>query len=274
METIEAHSKFIPSKQVLKKSGRQVLKTLALEGPLTIPKMASTTGLPKSTVYEAIYGTSKSSKNKESGLLADDRICVISEVSWRTGLPMRTYGLTCEGLYEVLDDWNDRQVWAKIDDVAKNWGHFIPFVFGRWDFFKKFGLIEIVLGALETYVIGKGATGIPNSRDYIKYLEEDFEDFLYYVARALSNAHSRELSRKWVDALRNDDELRKVLERCYKKKLLLTELEKEVFTLNLEVIRLVENPKSDRNKLEKVMTMLDETNTRLDTEITLYMAHG
>jgi hypothetical protein len=265
MKTIETRSKWIPSEQVLKKN-KQVLKTLALEGPLTIPKMASRAGLPKSTIYEAIYGTSKSSTNKDPGLLADDKICVVSEISWRTGLPMRTYGLTCEGLYKVLDDWDDKQLWAKIDDVAKNWGHFIPFIFNRWDFFKKFGLIENVLSALRWYVGGKHAMGIPNSRDYLKYSEEDFDDFLYSMFHQITYAHSMELSRKWVDALRNDDELRKMSMRYYMKALGLANLEIEAISLNLEVIRLIENPESDSNQLERVMTMLNEIETRLNTE--------
>lgn len=265
MKTIEPRIRWFPSEQVLKKN-KQILKALALEGPLTIPKMASKTGLPKSTIYEAIYGTSKSSTNEELGLLAHDDVCIIEEKSWRTGLPMRTYGLTCEGLYRFLDDWDEKEVWAKIDVVIKNWGHFIPFVSERWDFFKKFGLIEIEAEALRWYIGSKNAMGIPNSRDYIEYLEEDFEDFLYFMAGAIERAHSRELFRKWLDALRNDNELRKMIKRYYEKSLLLTELRKEALNLNMEVIRLIENPKSDWNQVERVMTMLDETNTRLDTE--------
>jgi len=264
MKTIEPRTHWLPSEQVLRKYN-QILKALALEGPLTIPKLASKTGLPKSTIYEAIYGTSKSSKNNEIGLLGRDRICIIEEKSWRTGLPMRTYGLTCEGLYKFLDNWDDKEVWAKIDTVMKNWGHFIPFVSKRWNFFKEFGLIEIAVEALRWYISSKNTLGIPNSKDYIKYSEEDFEDFLQHMIWAIERAHSKELSRKWLDALRNDKEIIKMLERYYEKSLMLTELKKEALNLNLKVIGLMKNPKSDKNQVERIMVMLSEINARLDT---------
>jgi hypothetical protein len=227
--------------------------------------MASKTGLPKSTIYEAIYGTSKLSADKELGLLAQDELCITEEVSWRTGLPMRTYGLTCEGLYKFLDDcFDDEEVWAKIEKIIQNWGHFIPFVSKRWDFFKKFGLIQMAIGALRHYTSGKSATGIPTSKDYLKYVEEDFDDFLYNLIEAVNPAQSREMFRKWLDALRNDDELRKKVERLYERRLLINEIVKQNYNLNLDAIRLIKSPKPDANQLELVMTKLDETSKRLD----------
>jgi len=205
----------IPQKRHLKKGGIiksriNVLKTLALKGPSKKYSIEKNTSLSHGTVHETV-----------KRLFQDERLQVLSEGKWRTGLPTRTYGLTLSGLALAFED---DDVYKRVDDVVERWKHLHPPVLGKWEYFKQRGLggeakelLQIGASLFNVYLAAKTLEKRKPDQSVLQsvftrcFFDPLLPNGVNSILRSLGEGQSTQPSfnhEEWVKALYADKDLR------------------------------------------------------------------
>jgi len=71
------------------------------------------------------------------------------EPASKQGKDRKIYTLTKAGLSAALEG---TEIWKDIDTVANNYREFEPLIFGKWDFFEKKGIMNIIIQRLQSAV--------------------------------------------------------------------------------------------------------------------------
>lgn len=203
LKTLQKNEKNKKERLTESEKNKIILSALALNGPLKRDGIAAKSGIPKSTVYEAIHGKTK---NRKSSLLTKVLVTIDHKEKCRNPqIEMPTYVLTLRGLIEILRSSED--LWADIDKIVGNWKNLLPLIFERWDFFKKQGLNGELKKALKWSVLLQendySRRPLDSGSSYV------LQGFITYITEHLGNVETK---MKWDKAIHADNELMKVAE--------------------------------------------------------------
>ncbi len=165
----------------------------------------------------------------------------------RPGQPMQEYYLTLAGLTVGLTIFNDS--WKKIDLITLKWEHLLPFVFKKWDLFKKHGLVEEVTKALkssmEMYAMDwrYGHKWVDGGRAAI-------ED--RFINAMVNRPYSIEVKMRWNKTLHSDKELRDTVEKHYKNHLIVSQAFVDVDKIKVEIITMLQQAEPNWEKIKKM----------------------
>lgn len=142
----------------------------------------------------------------------------------RTGLPMRGYSLTLEGIAAVLT--HRHKLWDKIDIIAEKNRGLLPLIFGKWDFFKKLEVIlELATDSLKVAFFGlsfaisfsdmKRRTNPLSDKDNKKMV---YERVIWPFELILLKDLDKKMARKWKEVIASDPKLNAFVQNLIKKK--------------------------------------------------------
>jgi len=231
--------------QDLNKSEAMILKTLMLNGPLTIPGIAARSELKKSTVYEALHGKPKF---RESSLLNGNLVKIIETKLWKSKAPMSTYALTLQGLSVSLINLDE--LWKDIDNIVERWKNLLPFFFRRWNSFKEYGVAEEAKEGLKSSL-----WSLVSDKYGPTYSDEEYETLCineWFACWLATIPLISETKMKWDKLLLVDHELREKVKKYlvyviadYKGKV-------EMARISLEVIEKIEESEPNWDEIRKM----------------------
>jgi len=77
-----------------------------------------------------------------------------TEPAKKGGKDRKIYRLTLIGLFIILQELSSEELDKKIDEIAKNFAHELPLVFGKWEHFNKHGFREKAISQLKAIPLG------------------------------------------------------------------------------------------------------------------------
>lgn len=107
------------------KENKEILKVVALDGPLLIPEIAEKTGFTKTKICETFWGPLI-----HLGLFSCDK-------NYHLPIEEREYSLNLCGLYRAL-----RENMDEFDVIVEKWGYLHLFIFSRISQLNDYGLVE------------------------------------------------------------------------------------------------------------------------------------
>jgi hypothetical protein len=208
-----------PFKQLLNNSEKTILKTLALHGPLTIPGIAGKSELKKSTIYEALYGKSK--RKIKSSLLEKGIVEIAEKRKWRTGLKMGTYTLSLAGLCVAIFTLDETESTLNIFwiQIVEKWKHLLPFLFKRWENFKKQKIDDIFKKYSIQSMYDHAYIAISEKSSFPAYVDKDsvlFNFFFYMIGDFDTSCIIIPFYSQLEPYLHKETEFRQKFEQCTK----------------------------------------------------------
>jgi len=172
----------------------RVLIFLALYGPSSPYDVAREEDLCRSSVSKAL-----------EALKRDGRVLVARKSRARSGVRKRIYKISIHSLIEVLRGCKDVDTARAI--IYRN-AERLPFVFGKWDLFRKRGVEDLAFRILRGFSWA-GWTGEPfkNKPGTRGYEEEYAEYFQYSFFLLAHDLLSREEFDKWMSVITADDDI-------------------------------------------------------------------
>ena len=188
---------------------KQILRVLALDGPIFIPEIAEKTGFTKTKILGILWGPLLN-----LGLFSCDK-------SYHLPVEEREYGLELCGLYRALrENMDDFEV------IVENWGYLHPFIFSRLSQLNDYGLVE----TLKDFIMKVRLR--PNIEGNVK-TQKEIEDYL--IAFIVSGFNHKYL-RAWLRFFHKDNHFRERVERRLKESVENYQSNMKFFQNMLEII--------------------------------------
>ena len=174
---------------VLKKrkenENKQILRVLALDGPIFIPEIAEKTGFTKTKILGTLGGPLLN-----LALFSFDKNYHLPEIE-------REYGLALCGLYRALRENMDH-----FEVIVEKWGYLHPFIFSRISQLNDYGLVETLKDFIMKVRLRPNIEGIDKT-------QKEIEDYL--IAFIVSGFNHKYL-RAWLRFFHEDKQFRERVE--------------------------------------------------------------
>ena len=219
-------------------SERTALRYILENGPAHGYRVYKESGLrTDKTVYTALKAL------KEKGLLEKKP----AEEKRRPGQPMQNYYLTLTGLSVGLSI-SDKP-WKRMDSLVCRWEDLFPFVFKRWSLFKKHGLTEEVMKALE-WVMEIPAMDWRYGHSWVDLERASMEET--FVSSMADLPRPVEAKMNWLRLLHSDEKLRRRVEDYHKEQLEVNEAFVKQQKDKVKIIAMLQEPEPDWEGIRKL----------------------
>ena len=188
---------------------KQILRVLALDGPIFIPEIAEKTGFNKTKILETLWGPLLS-----RGLFSCDKNYHLPEIE-------RKYGLALCGLYRAL-----REDTKNFEIIAKKWGYLHSFIFNRIDHLTEYGLFEPLKEFLRKVKPYPYTEGEEKTR---KEIEE-------YLIAFIVSGHNTRYIMDWLKFMHADRQFRERIEEFFKEIIDAYKSNITAFKMGLEIV--------------------------------------
>ena len=198
------HEKY-PLAIALSKEQLKLLKKLAMTAPTNAHKLSKTTRKAYSFVHESLI-------EFERRKIAHGNV-----IKSKKGTKEKVYDLELEGIFWILQEEvfarkNDKESNDLIIRMVKHYSSKLPLVFGKWSHFRDSGLEDLYFIRLSFLVGTHMKNPFYKGTGYYPWLEMEHQmnrffylfDFYRYTNHFITNFDPK----KWVNALKNDKEIR------------------------------------------------------------------